>query len=129
MIIQDVNNWNIYIWVFAKKHMMLACKTGDMTRSYISRSSVHWRFKGKKSCGATFCGGTNGAEGCKGEKRCCDGIITIHISASGSTTRHKGASDGGSTEKGDGDGATRIRNYSKEKTCNTKQTYTFGERH
>jgi hypothetical protein len=108
---------------------MLVCKIVDVTKSYINRSNVHWRIGGRRSCGATFCGGIDGAKRRKGGECCCDETTIIHKSAGGSITRHKGVNDGGSTTKGDGDGTVRIGSCSEEKTHNTGQNYTFGERY
>jgi hypothetical protein len=72
---------------------MLACKKVDKARSYISSSNVHWRIKGRQSCGTIFCGGVDGAKGCRGGECCCNETTVIHKSASGSIARHKGASD------------------------------------
>ncbi len=108
---------------------MLACKKVDKARSYISSSNVHWRIKGRQSCGTTFCGGVDGAKGCRGGECCCSETTVIHKSASGSIVRHKGASDVRSTTKGDGDGVAKIRNCNEEKTHNTRLNYTTGERY
>ncbi len=88
---------------------MLACKKVNKTRSYISRSSVHWRIEGRQSCGTTFYRSINSAERRKGGQHYCIKTTIIHKSANGSTARHEGVSDGGSTTKGDGDGVVRIR--------------------
>ncbi len=48
--------------------------------NYINRSSVHWRFKGRQSCGASLCGSTDNIDERKGGERCWNESITIHIS-------------------------------------------------
>ncbi len=44
-----------------------------MTKSYISGSGVHWRIKGRRSCGATTCG-----DECKGGECFWGENIFIH---------------------------------------------------
>jgi hypothetical protein len=91
----------------------LACKRGNKTRSYINRSNVHWKIKGRWSWGTSFCGGTNSVEGRKGRKCCCVGRTSICKSVVESTTSHKGVDNGRSTMKGDGDGAVWNESGSK----------------
>ncbi len=70
--------------------------------SYISRSNVQWRIKGRRSRRATFCGGIGNAKGCKGGKRCYE-RTSIHKSAVESIANHKGVDNDKNTTKGDGD--------------------------
>ncbi len=88
------------------------------TRSYISRSNVHWRIGGRWSYGPTFCGNINNANRCRGGECCWGGSITIQRGANGSTIIHIGVGDGRSTTKGDGDGKACIKSCSKEKMRN-----------
>ncbi len=53
----------------------------------------------------------------------------MHKSAIEIIASHKGANNGKSTTKGDGDGTSRNGSDSKEKTCNPRQNYTYGERY
>jgi hypothetical protein len=126
---QHKNNWNICNWVFMHKQTTLACKRVDRTKSYISRSNVHWRIKGIWCWWITFCGGTNSVKTCKGGERCCEGKTTIHISVVKSTANHKVADNGQSTLKGDGNATTWSGSNGEKKLSNPRQNYTFGERY
>ncbi len=90
---------------------------------------MHWRIRGRRSWGTTFCGGTNSAKGLKEGKCCCKGRTTIHKSVVKSTTSHRGANNGRSIVKGDGDGAMWNGSSSEEKMRNPRQSYTYGERY
>jgi hypothetical protein len=56
------------------------CKIANKTKSYISRSNVHWKIRGKLSCGTTFSGNTSSAKGRRGGERCWSGSIVNHRS-------------------------------------------------
>ncbi len=99
---------------------MLACKKINKTRSYINRSSVHWRIEGRKSCEITFF-----VKGCKGRECYWSENIVIHGSVSGSTLIHKGTCNGRSTTKSDGNQEAWLGSYSEEKTCNLGQIHPF----
>ncbi len=90
------------------------------TRSYINRSSVHWRIGGKQSYGSTLCGSTDSANKCSGGECCWGRSTSIQRGASGSTIIHIGVSDGKSTTKGDGDGKACIESCNKEKMHNPR---------
>jgi hypothetical protein len=79
------------------------CKKVNKTRSYINRSSVHWRIGGRQSCGEIICGSINSTNGCRKKEHHWSGNIDIHRSVGGGTTIHWGTSNGKSTTKGDGD--------------------------
>ncbi len=129
-IIQDIDTTTTFVVeFFVRKQTTLTCKGADRTKSYISRSNVHWRIGRRRNYGVAFCGGKNGAKGCKGRERCYNGKTTIHKSASGSIASHRGASDGKSTAKGDANGKAWIESYNKEKTHNTRQSYTSKKRY
>jgi hypothetical protein len=61
----------------------------ERTRSYISKFDVHWRTKGKQSCGVALCGSTQNIDGCKGKKCHWSGSTSIHRNVGGNTTNHK----------------------------------------
>jgi hypothetical protein len=109
--------------------MTLACKKINKTRSYINKSDVHWRIRWKQSWRTSFCAGIDIVKGHKGGERCCAGRTTIHRSAVGNTISHKGVDNGKSTMKANGDGVVRSKSDSKKKTCNLRQSYTFGKRY
>jgi hypothetical protein len=111
-----------------QKHTTSTCKRVDKTKSYINRSNVHQRFRGRWSWRTTFCGGIDNAEGCKGEKCYCEGRTFIRKSAIESIASHKGAQNGISTTKGDGDAVAWSQSGSEEKMHNLVQSYTYGKK-
>jgi hypothetical protein len=77
---------------------------------------VHWKIGGRWSWRTSFCESIDGAEGCKGGERCCEGKTTIHKSAIESITSHTGVDNCRSTTKGDGDGTMWNASGSKKDT-------------
>ncbi len=78
MIIQDIDTIGTFAIEFLHRSRQHWCvRKQTKIRSYINRSSVHWKIGGRQSQGASFWGGTNNAEGHKGRKSCCTRRITI----------------------------------------------------
>ncbi len=78
------------------------CKWARKIKNYVSGFGVHWRIRGRWSCGATIWGGTSSANEHKG-RECHKGeIVAIHKN----------------TTKGNGDRYECIKGYRDKKMHN-----------
>jgi hypothetical protein len=103
IIIHDIYRIGTSIVEFCAKVEVGVQESSDKTRSYISRSNVHWKIEGRWSCGITLCGRTNNVEGWRGGERHWSGNTTIYITVGGNITIHKGVGDGECIMNGNGD--------------------------